>query len=256
MDELITVTDLGVSYGAAIAVRRLSFFVAEGDQISMVGANGAGKTSALLAVSGLLKPSTGSVQIGGTSTKGHDARWHIQQGVVLVPEGTRNFANMSVLENLRLTALALRRPIGEDDLAAVFDLFPILADRRKQAAGTLSGGEQKMLAIGRGLMARPRALLIDEPTLGLAPVVIERIAESLSVLRQRGIAIVIAEQSLRFVEAIGGRVMVIERGSCTWEGDNSQSIADVEQARVALLGRGTAVGSVQPSATANSKKVK
>jgi branched-chain amino acid transport system ATP-binding protein len=255
VNELISVTDLGVSYGAAVAVQRLSFFVAEGDQISMVGANGAGKTSALLAVSGLLRPSTGSVTIGGVSAKGRDVRWHIQQGVVLVPEGTRNFANMSVLENLRLTALALRRPVGEDDLAAVFDLFPILADRRKQPAGTLSGGEQKMLAIGRGLMARPRALLIDEPTLGLAPIVIERIAESLRVLRQRSIAIVIAEQSLRFVEAIGGRVMVIERGSCTWEGDSSRSLSDVEQARVALLGRGTTVGSVQPPASANSKRV-
>jgi branched-chain amino acid transport system ATP-binding protein len=238
MNALIEARGLTISYAAVTALRSLDLDVTSGDQLIILGANGAGKTSAMLALAGLIRPNAGSLKVCGKETHKWQTRRFIEEGVALIPEGTRNFPSMTVSENLQLPSLILRRRHYTSLLKDVFDLFPVLYDRRRQRAGTLSGGEQRMLSIGRGLMLQPKALLIDEPTLGLASIIIERIARALMLLRERHIAIVISEQSLRFAETFGGRVLVLERGSVVCEVSDGRGIAGLEIVQAALLGRG------------------
>jgi len=236
--SLLSVSSLEIRYGADRAVHDLSFEIAPGAAVCLLGPNGAGKTSTLLAASGLLRPQAGAVTVDGVSAARRDARWFIEHGVVLVPEGARNFAELTVLENLELPARALGRQHLKTVLDEVFDLFPVLAERRSQHAGLLSGGEQKMLALGRGLMTGPRVMCIDEPALGLAPVVIARILRSLEELLRRDLGLLVSEQSLPFVEELGGDVLVIERGTCTWRGPAVGTSA-VPEVADALIGHGT-----------------
>lgn len=239
--SLLSVADLDVNYGPERAVRGLSFAVSAGVPVCLLGANGAGKTSTMLAVTGMVRPSGGTVTVRGGPANRRDARWYLDHGVALVPEGQRNFGALTVQENLELPGRALGTKHQRETFDNVFDLFPVLAERRSQKAGLLSGGEQKMLAIGRGLLTGPEVLCVDEPTLGLAPVVIKRILTALSALSERGIGVLISEQSLSFVEAIGGDVLVLERGTCTWRGAGA-GLSQITAVAEALLGRGTTAG--------------
>lgn len=239
MSGVLTAREIGVRYGGAVAVHSLSLEIEAGDALLILGPNGAGKSSTLMALSGLVKTSGGVITVNGTEAQGRDPRWFVKHGIALVPEGTRTFGSLSVLDNLLLPTITMRRSVRSDLLPEVLTLFPILAERRDQRAGTLSGGEQKMLAIGRGLMTDPAVLLIDEPTLGLAPSVIGRIAAALGLLVQRGISVVVAEQRLAFAEVFKARVMILERGNVTWGGHGDQ-VVTLEKAQEVLLGRGVA----------------
>jgi branched-chain amino acid transport system ATP-binding protein len=236
--SLVSVADLEVRYGADRAVHGLDFEISAGRAVCLLGPNGAGKTSTLLATTGLVEPHAGTITVAGENATRRDARWFVEHGVVLVPEGARNFSSLTVLENLELPSKVLGRRRTKGNIDDVFELFPVLAERRRQHAGLLSGGEQKMLAIGRGLMIDPVVMCVDEPALGLAPVVINRILQALAALMRRGIGIAVSEQSLAFVEELGGDVLVIERGLCTWRGV-AEGLSNIPAVAEALIGRGT-----------------
>ena len=238
MAALVEVEDIEVRYGAIVAMQSFSLSVDAGTTVSIIGANGAGKSSTLLALSGLQRPSRGRIQIAGKNLTGKSPRAYLGVGVCLVPEGQRNFGALTVEENLRIPLVALGRKHDERLFKRVYDLFPVLAARGGQRAGLLSGGEQKMLAIGRGLMLDPKVLIVDEPTLGLAPVAINAIRNALAALHATGITTVIGEQNLQFAEAMGGDVVVLERGQVIWRGAHGD-LAHQPEVRHALLGNET-----------------
>jgi branched-chain amino acid transport system ATP-binding protein len=233
---LLEVKDITVHYGAVQAIRGVSLQVDKGAITSLVGANGAGKSTLLKTVSGLLHPTSGEIWFKGQRIDRHSPASVVGSGIAHVPEGRRVFAKMTVMENLRAGAY-LRR--GADkvaaDMAQVFDYFPILKERQNQKAGTLSGGEQQMLAIGRALMAAPDLMLMDEPSLGLAPMLISEIGRIISDIHRAGLTILLVEQNVRLALEAADRVYVMETGNVVLEGVPGD-LKDREEIKRAYLG--------------------
>jgi branched-chain amino acid transport system ATP-binding protein len=225
--SLLAVESLDVFYGDVQAVRNVSFSVEEGEVVTLIGANGAGKSTTLRAVTGLLAPRAGRVVFDGQDVAGRPANELASRGVVLVPEGRQLWPAMTVLENLRMGAYPKHaRARAGETLAEIFAMFPVLERRIGQKAGTLSGGEQQMCAIGRGLMTQPRLLLLDEPALGLSPLLVREVFASLRAIRERGVTIVLVEQNVTHALALADRAYVLETGSVTLTGTAAELLAD------------------------------
>ncbi|HYR51443.1 MAG TPA: ABC transporter ATP-binding protein [Candidatus Dormibacteraeota bacterium] len=234
--SLLALTDLHVHYGAIHALKGVSIVVDEGTIVTLVGANGAGKSTTLRAISGLIPPSRGEIQFRGKSLRGMKAHEIVRAGISHVPEGRIVFANLTVLENLELGAYLRRDRAGiAEDLKKIFHLFPRLDERRRQSAGTLSGGEQQMLAIGRALMARPTVLLMDEPSLGLAPILVREIFSVIREIRSRGTTIVLVEQNARMALATADQGYVLETGAVCMA-DKAQALLNNPFVQEAYLG--------------------
>ncbi len=233
---ILQVTDLRVSYGAIEALRGISLEVRAGEVVALIGANGAGKTTTLRAVSGMLRPAGGAVRFDGEDVTGLPSHKLVARRMAHAPEGRGIFLNLTVGENLDLGAWLRRDPIGvRGDLARAFALFPVLAERRKQVAGTLSGGEQQMLAVARALMSSPRLLLLDEPSLGLAPQVVERIFSVLREVNAAGVALLLVEQNAHKALQLAHRAYVLETGEVSMTGTGRELLASPE-VRKAYLG--------------------
>ena len=219
---MLELADLHVRYGNIRALQGVSLTVAQGELVALIGSNGAGKTTVLRTISGLLRPSDGTIAFEGADITRAATDRIVALGISHCPEGRRIFGSLSVSENLRLGAVAQRdRQAAAADLDMVFTLFPLLKERLGQAGGTLSGGEQQMLAIGRALMSRPRLLLLDEPSLGLAPLMVERIFETIAELKRQGRTILLVEQNVHHALDIADRAYVLETGRITLEGPAS-----------------------------------
>jgi branched-chain amino acid transport system ATP-binding protein len=235
-EPLLDVVDLHVSYGAIEAVKGISFSVETGQVVTLIGANGAGKTTTLRTISGLLRPSAGSVTFAGERIDHVPAHEIVERGVAQSPEGRRIFPRMTVMENLELGAFT--RSASADvsaDLDRVVALFPVLAERRSQAAGTLSGGEQQMLAMGRALMSRPRLLMLDEPSMGLSPIMMQRILSTVRELKEQGTTILLVEQNAQAALTLADQAYVIETGRIALSGPGADLLQN-EQVRKAYLG--------------------
>ncbi len=237
MDEaLLDVKDIHVFYGNIEAVKGLSFHVNRGEIVCLIGANGAGKTTTLRTVSGLLRPRDGAIFYEGQRIDLLPAHEIVGLGVAQSPEGRRIFPRMSVRENLDMGAFIRRDAAGQrEDMDRIMDLFPILKERARQAAGTLSGGEQQMLAMGRALMARPRLLLLDEPSMGLAPLVVQTIFDTIRDINEQGMTVLLVEQNAAQALSLAHRGYVIETGKIVLE-DEAGSLLENEQVRKAYLG--------------------
>ncbi len=233
---MLTVDNINVYYGAIHALKGISLQVNEGQIVTLIGANGAGKSTILRTVSGLLKPKVGDVVFEGKSIAGVQAQTIVKKGISQVPEGRRVFANMTVLENLELGAYIRSDSKGiAADLAKIFERFPRLAERRAQMAGTLSGGEQQMLAMGRALMSRPRLLLLDEPSMGLAPLLVKEIFSIIQEINASGTTILLVEQNAHMALSIAHQAYVLETGRISLSGD-AKELAASEEIRKAYLG--------------------
>jgi branched-chain amino acid transport system ATP-binding protein len=238
---MLEVLDLHVRYGAIRALQGVSLRVAEGELVALIGSNGAGKTTTLRTISGLLRPTQGSITFEGVDITRAASDRIVSLGISHCPEGRRIFGGLTVGENLRLGAVSRQRSdraAVAEDLEMVLDLFPLLGERRDQAGGTLSGGEQQMLAIGRALMSRPRLLLLDEPSLGLAPLMVERIFETIAQLKQRGRTILLVEQNVHHAFDVADRAYVLEAGRITLDGPAGALRSDpkVEQSYLGVGG--------------------
>lgn len=233
---MLKVEDINVYYGGIHALKGISVDVQEGEIVTLIGANGAGKSTTLRTISGLLKPKTGQILFEGKSIAGMVAHNIVSLGISQVPEGRRVFANMSVMENLELGAYLRSDSKGiEADLNQVFERFPRLAERRSQLSGTLSGGEQQMLAMGRALMSRPRLLLLDEPSMGLAPLLVKEIFSIIKDINASGTTILLVEQNAHMALSIANRAYVLETGRITLAGP-AQELSQSEAIRKAYLG--------------------
>jgi len=237
MKEPVLVLDqVHTSYGNIMAVRGVSLTVKLGEMACLIGANGAGKSTTLMLISGILKPQQGAIWFQGKSLEGVTAEKRVQMGISQVPEGRHIFPEMTVLENLELGAYRRRDKIEiQQDLEQVFTLFPQLKTRGQQRGGTLSGGEQQMLAIGRAVMSRPKLLLLDEPSLGLAPLIVEQIFEIIQQINQAGTTVLLVEQNAHLALMITDHGYVMETGKITIEGESKELIAD-QRIRQAYLG--------------------
>ncbi|GAA1919420.1 ABC transporter ATP-binding protein [Streptomyces sodiiphilus] len=231
---LLELRDLHVFYGAIEALKGVNLTVGEGEVVALLGANGAGKSTTLKTASGMLSPRTGEVLLRGERIDGIASHELVKFAMGHVPEGRRVFARMSVLENLRMGAYRLRRP-DPDDLDRVFTLFPRLADRRRQLAGTLSGGEQQMLAIGRALMGKPELLLLDEPSMGLAPLIVQQIFEILREINEQGTTLLLVEQNAAQALQLADRGYVLETGQVVMS-DQAGALLSDPRVRAAYLG--------------------
>jgi len=217
---MLNVTDLNVSYGAIHALKGVSFNLEEGEIVALIGANGAGKSTTLNTISGILKPDCGTIELEGEDISKITPAQIVQKGIVQVPEGRKIFARMSVQENLELGAYSLNdKEQIEAHMKNVFKIFPRLEERQRQLGGTLSGGEQQMLAMGRGLMANPRLLLLDEPSMGLAPILVQQIFEVIQDINQQGVSILLVEQNAHMALSIADRGYVLETGNVALSGD-------------------------------------
>ena len=235
METLLKVEGINVYYGAIHAIKDISFQVNQGEIVTLIGANGAGKTTTLQTISGLLRSKTGSILFDGQDINTVSADKLVGRGLAQVPEGRRVFLQMSVEENLEMGAYT-QPPAGVPrDLEMVYDLFPRLKERRSQVAGTLSGGEQQMLAIGRALMAGPRLLLLDEPSLGLAPLLVRSIFETVRAINQKGVTVLLVEQNARAALKLASRGYVLEVGNVAMENTAANLLADAS-VREAYLG--------------------
>jgi branched-chain amino acid transport system ATP-binding protein len=216
---VLEIENLAVRYGRSEVVRDVSLHVGQGEFVGLLGANGAGKTTTLKAIAGILRAQRGDVRLAGESVLKLDSSRRVRSGLVLVPEGRHLFPTMTVEENLRVAAEAIRRhgndPISFDE---VFELFPRLHERMGQRAGSLSGGEQQMVALGRGMLSRPKVLLLDEPSLGLAPALVDEVFDAISRLNANGLSVFMVEQDAGRAFDVCGRAYVIERGTSTLEG--------------------------------------
>ena len=233
---MLKITDLKVSYGMIEAIKGISFEVGDGEIVTLIGANGAGKTTTMHAISGLLKPAAGSIMLDDTELTKVPAHRIVSMGLAQVPEGRRVFALQTVEENLSLGAYTRK---DKDAVAAemerVFELFPRLKERRKQTAGTLSGGEQQMLAMGRALMAKPSILLLDEPSMGLSPLLVSEIFHIIVEINKSGTTILLVEQNAKRALAIADRAYVLETGLITLSG-TGEELANDERVKKAYLG--------------------
>ena len=235
MSNLLEVRDLTVSYGGIQAVRGISFDVPEGQVVTLIGANGAGKSSTLRSIVGLVKPSGGSIQFQRNELKGSMTENIVKKGITLVPEGRRVFVNLTVQENLRLGAY-MRSDDLTEDLNWVYDLFPRLKERSWQAAGTLSGGEQQMLAIARALMSRPKLIMMDEPSLGLAPIIVQGVFDIIREINRQGVTILLVEPNANMALKAADLGYVMETGRITMQGKGSE-LAENEEIKAAYLGK-------------------
>jgi len=232
---MLVVEDLSVHYGGVIAVESVNFQVGSGEIVAMIGANGAGKSSTLMAICGLA-PSTGRIKFQGEDVSVVQPAKRVSRGIVLVPEGRRIFSRLTVIENLRMGAYSRQDTKEiEADIERAFDLFPILKERMSQQGGTLSGGEQQMLAIARGVMARPKLILLDEPSLGLSPIYSQKIFSIIRTLAGEGRSILLVEQNARAALAISQRAYCLETGRIILEGV-SADLANDPRIRAAYLG--------------------
>ena len=233
-EPILKISDLKVNYGGIEAVKGISFDVPEGEIVTLIGSNGAGKSSTLRTIAGLVKPAGGTISLQGEDITGKDPTAIVTKGVTLVPEGRRIFPYMTVLENLKIGAY-LRKDDLTDDLNWVFELFPRLKERSWQAGGTLSGGEQQMLAVGRALMSRPRVLMMDEPSLGLAPLVVRDIFGIIQEINKQGVTILLIEQNANMALKIADIGYVLETGRITLTGTGSELLAN-DAVKEAYLG--------------------
>ena len=233
---LLKVSGLKVAYGGIQAVKGVSFEVRQGELVSLIGANGAGKTTTLKAVTGVQPVASGEIEFMGKPIKGQVAWNLVKQGLVMVPEGRGVFARMSIVENLQMGAF-VRSDKAEiaADIDKVFGIFPRLKERAAQLAGTMSGGEQQMLAMGRALMARPTVLLMDEPSMGLSPIMVDKIFEVVGNIHQQGTTILLVEQNASRALSLADRGYVMDSGEITMQGDAKQLLAD-PRVRAAYLG--------------------
>jgi len=233
---MLEVRDLNVHFGGIHALKGVSLEVADGEVVTLIGANGAGKTTTLRTVSGLVRPSAGSVLVDGRDITRTSPKERVRLGLSQVPEGRRVFPAMSVLENLELGAYMRRDRAGiAADLTTVFERFPVLAERRRQDAGTLSGGEQQMLAMGRALMSRPRILLLDEPSMGLAPLLVQEIFDIIAGINASGTTILLVEQNANMALQVADRAYVMETGRIVTSGTAAE-LSDTEDIKRAYLG--------------------
>ena len=234
-DILLKITDLKVAYGGIQAVKAVSLEVRQGELVSLIGANGAGKTTTLKAITGLQAVADGDIHFMGQSIKGQGAWDLARQGLVMVPEGRGTFARMTIVENLQMGAYLRKDSEIEVDIDRIFSIFPRLKERSKQLAGTLSGGEQQMLAMGRGLMARPKLLLLDEPSMGLSPLMVDKIFEVISDIHSQGVTLLLVEQNASRALQLANRGYVMESGEVTISGEGRALLLD-PQVRAAYLG--------------------
>ena len=232
---MFEIKGLSVNYGGIEAVRDISFSVEEGSIVTLIGANGAGKSTTLRTIAGLVKPRSGKITFMGEDITGKDPAFIVGKGITLVPEGRRIFPDLTVYENLRIGA-HLRKDRIDDDIEWVFSLFPRLRERSWQYGGTLSGGEQQMLAVGRALMSRPKLMMMDEPSLGLAPLVVRDIFSIIRTIRDKGVTILLVEQNANMALQTADMAYVMETGSITLSGKGSDLIAD-DSVRKAYLGK-------------------
>lgn len=234
-DVILSVKDLKVNYGGIEAVKGISFDVPEGKIVTLIGANGAGKSTTLKAIAGLVKPGSGSIEFQGDSVVGKDPSYIVSKGITLVPEGRRVFDNMTVLENIKIGAY-----LRNDDLSAdvdwVFSLFPRLKERSWQLAGTLSGGEQQMLAVARALMSRPKLIMMDEPSLGLAPLVVRGIFDIIKEINKKGVTVLLIEQNANMALKTADYAYVLETGTVTLSGTGADLLVN-EAVKKAYLGK-------------------
>ena len=234
MNEILSIHDLSVNYGGIEAVKGISFDVHEGEIVTLIGANGAGKSSTLRTITGLVKPSGGTINFRGDDITGRDATTIVKKGITLVPEGRHIFQDLTVLENLKVGAY-LRSDDISGDIQWVYDLFPRLRERSGQAGGTLSGGEQQMLAVGRALMARPKLIMMDEPSLGLAPLVVRDIFEIIRQINRQGVSILLIEQNANMALKVADSAYVMETGCITLSGAG-KDLLNNEAVKKAYLG--------------------
>ena len=234
--SLLEVNDINVYYGAIHAIKGISFSVDEGEVVTLIGANGAGKSTTLNTVAGLLRPREGSIHFGGKDLARVHASDMVKHGMALCPEGRRIFQQMTVLENLEMGGFT--RPDKEipGSIEQMFELFPRLKERQKQIAGTLSGGEQQMLAVGRALMGKPKMILMDEPSMGLSPLLVKEIFAIIREVNKQGITILLVEQNAKMALAISDRAYVLETGTITLSGDAQELLNDA-RVKKAYLGQ-------------------
>ncbi len=232
---MLKVSALKVAYGGIQAVKGVSFEVGQGELVSLIGANGAGKTTTLKAITGTQPVAAGEIEFLGKSIKGQGAWELVRQGLVMVPEGRGTFARMSITENLQMGAFVRDDNEIDDDIDKVFAIFPRLKERRKQLAGTMSGGEQQMLAMGRALMARPKVLLLDEPSMGLAPIMVDKIFDVVADIHGRGTTILLVEQNASRALGLADRGYVMDSGEVTMSGEAKALLRD-PRVRAAYLG--------------------
>ena len=234
-DIILSVKDLKVNYGGIEAVKGISFDVPAGKIVTLIGANGAGKSTTLKAIAGLVKPSSGSIVFNGAELVGMDTSAIVSKGITLVPEGRRVFPDLTVLENIRIGAY-LRNDDLSEDIAWVYDLFPRLKERSWQLAGTLSGGEQQMLAVARALMSRPKVIMMDEPSLGLAPLVVKGIFNIIKEINKQGVTVLLIEQNANMALKTADYAYVLETGRITMSGTGAELLAN-EEVKKAYLGK-------------------
>ena len=231
---MLKIEDMHVYYGAIHAVKGVSFEVDQGEIVALIGANGAGKSSTLRSIAGLVKPSAGNISFYGEDITGKDTNLIVSKGITLVPEGRRIFPDMTVLENLKIGAY-LRNDDLTEDLNWVFDLFPRLKERSWQAGGTLSGGEQQMLAVGRALMSRPKLIMMDEPSLGLAPIIVKGIFDIIKEINKQGVTVLLIEQNANMALKTADLGYVMETGRITLTGTGGELLTN-EAVKAAYLG--------------------
>ena len=236
MSTILKVDDINVYYGSIHAIKGISFEVNEGEIVTLIGANGAGKSTTLNTISGLLHSKTGHIEFMGEPLNHVPSHKVVSKGLALVPEGRRIFLQMSVQENLDMGAFSRRGGNIDADMERVFEQFPRLKERRKQVAGTLSGGEQQMLAVGRALMAKPQFVMMDEPSLGLAPIVVRGIFDIIREINRQGVTILLIEQNANMALKIADLAYVLETGTITMSGTGAELLAD-EKVKEAYLGK-------------------
>ena len=235
MGTILKVDNINVYYGAIHAIKGISFEVNEGEIVTLIGANGAGKSTTLQTVSGLLRSRTGSIEFNGENISHVPAHKLVYKGLAQVPEGRRTFLQMSVEENLEMGAFTQKNAGIDADLESVYEQFPRLRERKKQIAGTLSGGEQQMLAMGRALMSHPKLLMLDEPSMGLAPILVEQIFDIIRQLHKNGTTILLVEQNAQMALSVADRAYVLETGKITLSGTGKE-LAESDEVRKAYLG--------------------
>ena len=235
MAQILNVENINVYYGAIHAIKGVSFHVDEGEIVTLIGANGAGKSTTLQTISGLLRSRTGSIEFCGENISKLPPHKIVEKGLAQVPEGRRIFLQMSVQENLDMGAYTQSGAGVGENIERVFEQFPRLKERRRQIAGTLSGGEQQMLAIGRALMSRPKLLMLDEPSMGLAPILVEQIFEIIQSLHKSGTTILLVEQNAQMALSVADRAYVMETGAISLSG-TGRELAESDQVKKAYLG--------------------
>lgn len=232
---MLKINDLHVSYGGIRAIRGVSLEIPDKKIVTLIGANGAGKSTTLRTVAGLVKPDSGSIELDGEELTGKSPNEIIERGIALVPEGRRVFSNLTVLENIKIGGY-LRKDSLDSDIKKMYELFPILKERNWQQAGTLSGGEQQMLAVARALMSKPKIIMMDEPSLGLAPLIVRDIFDIIKEINNQGVTVLLIEQNANMALKIADKAYVMETGKITMTGTGAELLAD-EDIRKAYLGK-------------------